>query len=125
MSQRLLATAAAPAGTLDAALSWYRANTSAQHFAGAGRPLSDSEQRRQLLPMPVMGVWSSRDSALLEPQMTASSSFVAPGRWRYHRLEGVGHWVAIEAAQQLNELLLAFLADTAADVSGGQPRPKL
>jgi pimeloyl-ACP methyl ester carboxylesterase len=60
---------------------------------------------------PVLGVWSSADTALLEAQMTDSAAYVAPGCWRYVRLDGVGHWIPRDAAQQLNELLLAFLSE--------------
>lgn len=43
--------------------------------------------------------------------MTESAAYVAAGCWRYVRLEGVGHWIPRDAAQQLNELLLAFLRE--------------
>jgi len=32
------------------------------------------------------------------------------GRWRYELLEGIGHWIPLEAPDELNELLLDFLA---------------
>jgi pimeloyl-ACP methyl ester carboxylesterase len=94
------------AGALTSALSWYRANTHARHF-GATTPLPAAVN--SLVTVPVLGVWSTRDSALLEPQMLASSRYVAPGLWQYARLEGVGHWMARDAPQQLNKLLLDFL----------------
>lgn len=93
------------AGALSAALNWYRANTSAQHF-GQTQPWPVTEQIR----CPVLGVWSTGDTALREPQMVASERFVAAGRWRYVRLEGVGHWIPREAPNTLNELLLQFIA---------------
>jgi pimeloyl-ACP methyl ester carboxylesterase len=43
--------------------------------------------------------------------MCASSSYVAPGCWQYKRVEGVGHWIARDAPQQLNKLLLDFLQE--------------
>jgi pimeloyl-ACP methyl ester carboxylesterase len=55
-----------------------------------------------------MGIWSTGDIALLETQMTGSSDFVT-GPWRYERLEGPGHWMQVEAAEELNRLLLDFL----------------
>jgi pimeloyl-ACP methyl ester carboxylesterase len=55
-----------------------------------------------------MGVWSSGDFALLEEQMTGSSKFV-DGPWRYERVEGAGHWVALDQPDALNALLLDFL----------------
>ena len=55
-----------------------------------------------------MGVWSSDDIALTERQMTDSAGHVA-GPWRYERLDGVGHWIPVEAPDELNRLLLDFL----------------
>jgi hypothetical protein len=40
--------------------------------------------------------------------MRGSEQFVA-GEFRYERIEGVGHWVPLDAAERLNELLTGFL----------------
>jgi pimeloyl-ACP methyl ester carboxylesterase len=61
---------------------------------------------------PVMGVWSSGDRFLLEAGMVASKEHVT-GEWRYERLDGVGHWMTLEAPEAVTALLLDFL---------GQPR---
>jgi pimeloyl-ACP methyl ester carboxylesterase len=55
-----------------------------------------------------MGVWSSGDMALTEGQMTRSSAHIS-GQWRYERLEGPGHWMQLEAPQDVNRLLIDFL----------------
>ena len=55
-----------------------------------------------------MGVWSSGDIALTEGQMTRSQTHVS-GPWRYERLEGPGHWMQLEAPDEVNRLLLDFL----------------
>jgi pimeloyl-ACP methyl ester carboxylesterase len=57
---------------------------------------------------PAMGIWSSGDLAVTEEWMTGSASFVA-GTWRYERLDGVGHWLQLEAPGLVNALLLDFL----------------
>ena len=57
---------------------------------------------------PTMGLWSSGDGALTERQMTSSSENVT-GPWRYERLDGPGHWMQLEAPDQVNRLLLDFL----------------
>ncbi|HEX3200468.1 MAG TPA: alpha/beta hydrolase, partial [Actinomycetes bacterium] len=57
---------------------------------------------------PTMGVWSSRDFALTEAQMTLSEPYVN-GPWRYERIDNVDHWVPVHAPDQLNRLLLEFL----------------
>ena len=58
--------------------------------------------------MPVMGIWSSGDRALTERQMVESQKQVA-GRWRYERIDDVGHWIPVEAPETLNALLLDWL----------------
>jgi pimeloyl-ACP methyl ester carboxylesterase len=58
--------------------------------------------------VPVMGVWSSGDRALTEEAMTGSAACVT-GPWRYERLEGVGHWMQLEAPEVVDALLLDFL----------------
>jgi pimeloyl-ACP methyl ester carboxylesterase len=58
---------------------------------------------------PAMGVWSSGDIALTEASMTGTADYVA-GPWRYERLDGIGHWMQLEAPDRVNALLLDFLA---------------
>ena len=41
-------------------------------------------------------------------QMTDSAQSTA-GPWRYERLDGPGHWMQLDAPDQVNELLLDFL----------------
>jgi pimeloyl-ACP methyl ester carboxylesterase len=55
-----------------------------------------------------MGVWSSGDFALTEGQMGRSAEHVSGG-WRYERIEGPGHWMQLEAPEEVNRLLLDFL----------------
>jgi pimeloyl-ACP methyl ester carboxylesterase len=59
---------------------------------------------------PVMGIWSSGDLALTERSMTGSEAHVA-GPWRYERVDGVGHWLQLEAPDKVNALLLDFLGE--------------
>jgi pimeloyl-ACP methyl ester carboxylesterase len=89
-------------GSLTPGLNYYRANIDPRSFA---RP------RAQLPPIeaPTMGVWSSNDIALTEAQMVNSSEGVA-GPWRYERVDGVGHWLQLEAPDAVNRLLVDFLA---------------
>ncbi len=87
-------------GSLTPALNWYRANIPPEALAG---PPPDFPA----VAAPTMGVWSSSDFALTERQMTGSSEYVA-GPWRYERIEGVGHWIPIEAPDEVSRLLLDF-----------------
>ena len=59
--------------------------------------------------MPVMGVWSTGDFFLTEAQMLDTARF-ATGPWRYERIEGANHWLQLDAADRVNELLLDFLS---------------
>jgi pimeloyl-ACP methyl ester carboxylesterase len=81
--------------------SWYRANVGAEAWAGA--PLGFPP-----VQAPTMGVWSSGDFALTERQMSGSGAFVS-GPWRYERIEGPGHWLQLEAPDEVSRLLLDFL----------------
>ncbi len=88
-------------GSLTPGLNWYRANVGPETWVAP--PL--------LLPpvqAPTMGIWSTGDPALTEIQMTDSAQNVA-GPWRYERLDGPGHWLQLDAPDQVNALLLDFL----------------
>jgi pimeloyl-ACP methyl ester carboxylesterase len=85
-------------GALTAALNIYRANA---------KPW----QRAQKVPnvaAPTLGIWGTRDVALTEKQMTDSAEFV-DGPFRYERMDA-GHWLMLENPDELNNLLLDFLA---------------
>jgi pimeloyl-ACP methyl ester carboxylesterase len=87
--------------SLTPGLNWYRANVPPESWVGP--PL-------QLPPVqaPTMGIWSTGDFALTETQMTDSAENVA-GSWRYERLDGPGHWMQLDAPDEVNALLLDFL----------------
>jgi pimeloyl-ACP methyl ester carboxylesterase len=88
-------------GSLTPALNYYRANLPPESWllpGGALPPVS----------APTMGMWSSGDMALTERQMTASAQNVEGG-WRYERLDGPGHWMQLEAAEEVSRLLIDFL----------------
>jgi len=98
-SERYLADLSRP-GALTASLNWYRANL-------APRPPGPLP----VLPAvkaPTLAVWSTNDHYLDGKRVEASSAFVA-GPWRYEELEGVSHWIPLEAAGRLNRLLLEWL----------------
>jgi pimeloyl-ACP methyl ester carboxylesterase len=90
------------AGSLTPGLNYYRANVPPESWLQSGLVLPP-------IQVPTMGVWSSGDFALTEAQMTGSAGQVA-GPWRYERIEGVGHWIQLEAPDELNRLLIDFLS---------------
>jgi pimeloyl-ACP methyl ester carboxylesterase len=84
-------------GRLTAAMSYYRANAALIFPFDRGN-----------VGVPVTGIWSSEDVALAERQMVNSAQFCKAG-WRYERIDGVGHWLPLEAPERLNPLLLEYL----------------
>jgi pimeloyl-ACP methyl ester carboxylesterase len=89
-------------GALTAGLNWYRANIDPLRYVTGGSGESPP------VTCPTLGVWSTHDFALTEQQMTGSERFVT-GPWRYERLDGVDHWVPVNAPERLSALLLDFL----------------
>jgi pimeloyl-ACP methyl ester carboxylesterase len=88
-------------GALTASLNWYRANLHPRSWVEP--PLEFPK-----VQAPTMGIWSSGDIALVEAGMKNSREFVE-GPWRYERIEGAGHWMQLEATDQVTALLLDFL----------------
>jgi pimeloyl-ACP methyl ester carboxylesterase len=89
------------AGSLTPGLNWYRANVPPEAWVAP-------PPRVPPVQAPTMGIWSTRDPALTEIQMTDSAQNVA-GPWRYERLDGPGHSMQLEAPDEVNALLLDFL----------------
>jgi len=87
-------------GQLTAHLQWYRANVAPDAFVRDPPRLPD-------VAVPVLGVWSSRDFALTEAQMINSARYCAKG-FTYLRLDGIGHWVPLEAPKALAESIVEF-----------------
>jgi pimeloyl-ACP methyl ester carboxylesterase len=88
-------------GSLTPGLNWYRANVPPESYLAPPLALPP-------IAAPTMGVWSTGDIALTEGQMTRSAAHIS-GSWRYERLAGPGHWMQLEAPDQVNRLLLDFL----------------
>ncbi|MHC8441920.1 MAG: alpha/beta fold hydrolase [Candidatus Eutrophobiaceae bacterium] len=89
-------------GALTAALNWYRASLE-NWGASPKAPIYP------MIKIPVMGIWSDEDHHLKEAQMKGSKINVA-GPWRYERINGAGHWMMLERIDEVNHLLLDFLA---------------
>jgi pimeloyl-ACP methyl ester carboxylesterase len=88
-------------GALTAGLSWYRANMRPEIW-GTEIPFPE-------VTAPTMGIWGERDAFLTESQMTDSVQFCS-GEWRYERINGAGHWLMLDEPDEVNALLLDFLA---------------
>jgi pimeloyl-ACP methyl ester carboxylesterase len=87
--------------SLTPGLNWYRANIPPESYVTPPLELPP-------IQAPTLGVWSSGDMALTEGQMTRSAEQVA-GPWRYERLDGPGHWMQLEAPDEVSRLLGDFL----------------
>ena len=88
-------------GQMSALLQWYRANIPPEAFVA----------RPPVLPpiqVPTLGIWSSRDAGLVERQMIDSGAYCTHG-FTYSRLEDVGHWIPLEAPEQLVEQVVTFV----------------
>jgi len=91
-------------GALTAGLNWYRAGMPPAVYAATAGALE-----MPAIHCPVLGVWSERDIALTERQMTDSQRYVS-GPWRYERIPRVGHWIPAHAPVRTTELLLEHFA---------------
>jgi pimeloyl-ACP methyl ester carboxylesterase len=58
---------------------------------------------------PVLGIWSSGDFALTERQMRNSQKY-CPNGFSYVRLDDYGHWIPLEAPEELSREVLSFLS---------------
>ena len=87
-------------GQLSTHLNWYRANLPPDAFLSDPPVLPD-------LAVPALGIWSSGDRALTEEQMTGSARYCAAG-FDYVRLEGPGHWIPLEAGDEVTKVLSTF-----------------
>jgi pimeloyl-ACP methyl ester carboxylesterase len=81
------------------ALNWYRAAS-----------IGDVE-RMGPITTPTLYVWSDNDVALGRDAAEATATHVE-GPYRFEVLEGVSHWIAEEAPERFNALLLEHLAGT-------------
>jgi pimeloyl-ACP methyl ester carboxylesterase len=82
---------------LGAALNWYRAAS-----------VADSDGLGPITT-PTLYAWSTDDVALGREAAEATAGCVE-GPYRFEVLEGVGHWVAEQAPDRLNELLLDHIS---------------
>lgn len=96
---------------LTKALNWYRANL--QHLiAQPGVEYAPTNEIPETpvpnqINIPVLGVWSTLDDYLTEAQVTLSADLVTS--FTYKKLEGVGHWMTLEAPDKVNAILLDYL----------------
>jgi pimeloyl-ACP methyl ester carboxylesterase len=96
-----LAATLADRDRLAATLAIYRANMRAEVLVTGVPPMPP-------VAAPTLGLWSTGDPALIEASVTGSARHVS-GPWRYERIDGVGHWIMLEAPDRVNRLLLQFL----------------
>lgn len=85
-------------GRLTAGINYYRAN-----IGILLRP------DRSKVTVPVLGIYSDGDRYLAAAQMRDSAAYVdAP--FQYEIVKGAGHWLQIDAPDQVNALLIDYLA---------------
>jgi pimeloyl-ACP methyl ester carboxylesterase len=91
-------------GALTAALNVYRAVLPPEALTGS--------VVLPQVPVPTLGIWGAKDPFNTELGMTGSAAYV-DGPWRYERLDSAGHWPHLDAPDEVNRLLLDFLAGVA------------
>jgi pimeloyl-ACP methyl ester carboxylesterase len=89
-------------GQMSAHLRWYQANFRADAFFSPPPVLPR-------IAAPTLGVWTTGDGALGEKQMVGSAEF-CDGGFTYERVDGHGHWLALEAPTVLAEQLTRFFS---------------
>jgi pimeloyl-ACP methyl ester carboxylesterase len=99
--ERYLADLSRP-GALTAGLNWYRASAGPRLELGRRRPFPS-------VSVPTLGLWSSRDNYVTEDGMLRSAEHVTSS-WSYERIENASHWLQLDAAERVNDLLVEFLA---------------
>ena len=95
---------------LTTALNWYRGNMQ-NMLAQPGveyKPVNESPSfPSEKIEIPVLGIWSDGDMALLESQMTQSNIFTTD--FTYRKIEGAGHWLMLDKPKEVNRIILKFL----------------
>jgi pimeloyl-ACP methyl ester carboxylesterase len=99
--ERYLADLSRP-GALTAGLNWYRASAGPRLELGRRGPFPS-------VSVPTLGLWSSRDHYVTEDGMLRSAEHVTSS-WSYERIENASHWLQLDAAERVNDLLVEFLA---------------
>ena len=92
--------AALDRAAIDSGLDWYRANV-------ANRNLNAPKLGQ--IKVPTTFVWSDKDTFLCRDGADLTASYV-DGPYELDVIPGVNHWIADNASDQLNTLLLAHLA---------------
>jgi pimeloyl-ACP methyl ester carboxylesterase len=101
-AEKVIANLSRP-GRLTAGLDWYRVNIS---IARMFRPPPIGAFGEEVVTIPTLGIWSDGEKYLSERQMKLSETYVrAP--WRYHRINGVSHWIPYEAPDELAAQMIA------------------
>ena len=90
-------------GALTAAINYYRANVF-RLFIGRG---NDAENK---IKVPTLFVYGEKDPFVL-PETVRDVSQAINAPYSEFRLANAGHWVQQEAAEDVNEVLVDFLAD--------------
>jgi pimeloyl-ACP methyl ester carboxylesterase len=85
---------------LKAPLNWYRANLAPR--------LAASPAKLPPVEAPTLGFWSSNDHYLDGERMKMSGRFVK-GVWCYEQIDHASHWIALDAPDRLNQLLMEWL----------------
>ena len=86
-------------------LNWDRGNNMAElYLAVASGQLTERDCH-----VPTLGISGTHDQYLWESQMADSARWMA-APWRYAPVDGASHWVMLDRPQEVNQLILGWLA---------------
>ena len=86
---------------MNSMLNWDKANQVATFYLAHVR----GELEYGPCQVPTMGIWSTGDTYLWEEWMTGTDQFME-AQWRYERIEGASHWMALDKPEEVTALML-------------------
>lgn len=94
---------------LRAALNWYRALVASRASSSRTTPNRAAQPPRGEFRVPTLYIWGENDQAFGRAAAEASREFV-DGYFEFHALPEIGHWIAEDAPEVTNELVIRHLA---------------
>jgi pimeloyl-ACP methyl ester carboxylesterase len=91
-------------GRLTSGMNWYRANV-----------MDVMTTKHKRCKVPALGVWSTEDCLLLEEQVTDSKKYME-AEWRYECMEGISHWIPLDAPERTAQLAIEWFGKKAEEV---------
>lgn len=92
-------------GALTSSLNYYRANVFRSLFRRSAKTPSEGDGR---IRVPTLFIYGELDVAVFPATVQKMEKYFDPP-YHEHRIAGSGHWVQIEAREEVNDVLMKFL----------------